>query len=575
MSLTFRFIAVLALVSSALNGNVARAQVERPNGGYLFPTDASHRINSGFADYRETHFHGGIDISTNGKIGYPVYAAKSGYVYRVTTSPYGYGKRIVLRHYDSSFTLYAHLSAFSEEIEERVEAAQDSTGRYDVDLRFRPGEIGVERGEVIARTGATGVGGPHLHFEVRDKDYGLVDPLTYKSLDITDRRAPRVFGVGVRGFYSGRARLSGVVRMRHGYRAAEVFRMHEPFFFIIHAADSYTRGHYKRPPKHMELLVDGRKYLSVNLTHIELSNYLDVSSLVDLDLSRDHSYKTYYKLCVDRASPFPVFTPSAPLSGLVYENVSNGTHTYEIKVADENGNSTSIKGKFVLDIGKGKQSAGKPIVVKPFKEEVFSPLPGLTLRFPADAFVKSVNVKVSRVSSRAFTIRADGASLVKRIPATWKVNDRRFGLFRKDRSGWTPVSYTNDGRILKARIGYELGEFALIKDEKPPVVERIRVSKRNPLYRSVAPPDLRRDFVYFRVFDNLSNINTDDILLKVGEEKFICEYDSDKHTVLCRVDADMLRRVDADMLRRVRKVEVIVRDNAGNESKVTSRLRIP
>ncbi|MCL4498965.1 MAG: M23 family metallopeptidase [Chloroflexi bacterium] len=313
MSFTVRLIVALALCSTGFTAP-ARAQTNASNGGYLFPTDASRRVNSGFADFRDTHFHGGIDISTNGKIGYPVYAAKSGYVYRVTVSPYGYGRRIVLRHDDSTYTLYAHLSAFSKEIEERVKAAQASTGRYNVDLRFRPGEIRVERGAVIGRTGATGAGGPHLHFEIHDRNYGFVDPLIYKSLDITDRMTPKVFGVGVRGFYSGNARLSGVVRLRRGYRAEKTFDIHEPFFFVIHAADSYRRGRYKRPPKHIELRIDGKKYLSVDLTHIDAADYLDVSSLVDSKLSRGHSYKTYYKLCVDRAAPFTVVTPSAPLS---------------------------------------------------------------------------------------------------------------------------------------------------------------------------------------------------------------------------------------------------------------------
>ncbi len=91
-------------------GSPGRDSKKTASETYLFPTDASHQINSGFADYRETHFHGGIDISTNGRIGYPVYAAKSGYVYRVAVSPYGYGKMILLRHDDSTYTLYGHLS---------------------------------------------------------------------------------------------------------------------------------------------------------------------------------------------------------------------------------------------------------------------------------------------------------------------------------------------------------------------------------------------------------------------------------------------------------------------------------
>src|SRR5438105_1830788 len=50
---------------------------------YIWPTDASMKITSSFAEYRSTHFHGGIDISTNGHTGYKVFAVREGYVYRI------------------------------------------------------------------------------------------------------------------------------------------------------------------------------------------------------------------------------------------------------------------------------------------------------------------------------------------------------------------------------------------------------------------------------------------------------------------------------------------------------------
>ncbi len=44
---------------------------------YIWPTNASTNITSSFADYRRTHLHEGIDISTNNQKGYPVYAARA------------------------------------------------------------------------------------------------------------------------------------------------------------------------------------------------------------------------------------------------------------------------------------------------------------------------------------------------------------------------------------------------------------------------------------------------------------------------------------------------------------------
>ncbi len=557
------FIAVI-IFSFPASGIRAKPSHEAAISGesYLFPTNASRRVNSGFADYRADHFHGGIDISTNGEIGYPVYAAKSGYVYRVSVSPFGYGKRIILRHDDSTFTLYAHLSAFTGEIRRLVESEQQTEGKYDVDMRFPPNAVRVSRGEMIARTGATGDGGPHLHFEVHDTDYSFIDPLVFKSLDVTRYRRPRIFNVAVRGFESGRARASGVIGRGNVYRARETFRMTEPFFFIIHAADSYGSGRFKRPPKHIVLKIDGKTFISVNLTRFKSSDYLDVRSLVDLRLSR--GYKTYYKLCVGRAVPFTVFTPSSPLSGLVHSALPNGKHTYEITVKDEDGDSALVTGGFILELNKSKEERDLP-EIKPFAGKDVGPMPGVALHFPSNAFAENVDLEVRRVSEYAFVIESDGKPLRRRVLLTWKVDDPKLQLFRRGRHGWIHEPCRNDGHVLTARIGYETGEFALIRDDVPPSVGRVRVSRKNPFYRSVAPTDFNRYFVYFRVFDNLSHVDTGDILLRVGKQEFLCEYDVDKRAVVCSVDAALLRRE--------KYAEVVVRDNAGNQRTVRSRLR--
>ncbi len=558
MSSFSRLIVAGLIVMASSNGIAGQGS---SGTSYLFPTDASHQINSGFGDYRSSHFHGGIDISTNGKIGYPVYAAKSGYVYRVSVSPFGYGKMIILRHDDSTYTLYGHLSAFAGEIKERVEEAQRSEGKYNVDLTPGPGGIRVERGEIIARTGATGVGGPHLHFEVHGKDYSFVDPLVYKSLDVSGYRTPRIFGVAAEEISSGTTYSSRVIRTKKGYRARTVFRMNGPFFFVIHAADSYGRGKYKRPPKYIRLSIDGREFLSLDMTRFPADDYLDVASLVDLRLSR--GYKTYYKLCVDRAIPFPSFTPSAPLSGLVGGGFQNGRHDYSITVSDEDGNSATVSGEFFLNL---RSATEDPVDIEPFVGRVVRPTPALTLDFPRDAFLKDVDLEVSMISPTSFRISANGQRLRKKVRLTWKVSDPKLLLFERGRRRWSYVPCENKGGVLTAEVGYGTGEFGLLRDDTPPLVQRVYVSRRNPFYVSVAPTEFKRDFVYFRVSDNLSNVNTDEILLKLGSKSYFCEYDVDKHAAICKVDADLIRHE--------KRAEIIVYDHAGNERRVVSELRM-
>ncbi len=96
------------------------------------------------------NIHLAIDIDPIGpdRIGdpyKPVAASYKGTIYKMESSPYGYGWYIVIDH-GNFYTLYAHLSRFKEGL--------------------RMGDK-VEQGEYIGNVGATGyTTGPHLHFEV-------------------------------------------------------------------------------------------------------------------------------------------------------------------------------------------------------------------------------------------------------------------------------------------------------------------------------------------------------------------------------------------------------------------------
>ena len=67
---------------------------------YAWPTEAGRIVTSTFGEYRRSHFHAGIDISSGDVTGYRVVASRSGYVSRIRISPVGYGKMLYIRHPD-------------------------------------------------------------------------------------------------------------------------------------------------------------------------------------------------------------------------------------------------------------------------------------------------------------------------------------------------------------------------------------------------------------------------------------------------------------------------------------------
>jgi len=156
---------------------------------YLWPTNASPYLSSTFAETRSAHFHSGIDIRTWGREGYEVYATRDGVVHRIGISPNGYGKVIYLRHGDDSYSVYAHLHRFEPILQAYADSIRMQDYRFEIDRVLQPSEFKFKRGDVIGFTGSTGVGPPHLHFELRTPEFKPFNPLL-TNLGVVDDIPP-------------------------------------------------------------------------------------------------------------------------------------------------------------------------------------------------------------------------------------------------------------------------------------------------------------------------------------------------------------------------------------------------
>ena len=111
----------------------------------------SSRSLSGY-DYAPSANHYGIDIG--GAIGDPVFAVDNGVVVYAGWNDWGYGNMVVVDHGQGWQSLYGHMSTVE------VSCGQE-----------------VYRSDLVGTVGETGMAvGPHLHFELRNDDYGRVNP---------------------------------------------------------------------------------------------------------------------------------------------------------------------------------------------------------------------------------------------------------------------------------------------------------------------------------------------------------------------------------------------------------------
>lgn len=188
----FTFQLIFLLFASA----IAAGQKNAPEWKYHFPLDIAPKVSGSFGEIRSNHFHSGLDITTHGKTGLPVYAADDGYVSRIAASPFGFGKAVYIDHPSGYTTVYAHLESFSNVLDSLVLALQYQQQSFTINEYLEPGTFRVKRGEVIAYSGNSGSsGGPHLHFEVRlSEGQKPVDPLSFPT-PVKDDVRPHIAGI--------------------------------------------------------------------------------------------------------------------------------------------------------------------------------------------------------------------------------------------------------------------------------------------------------------------------------------------------------------------------------------------
>jgi len=166
----------------------------------LFPINpgSQNYLSGNLGELRSDHFHMGLDIKTYGRINVPVYASDDGYIERVRVSGTGYGKALYLKHNNGFKSVYAHLNSFHKEIEKYVTDYQYRNEKFIVNLY--PGKkFYFKKGDIIGYSGNSGSsGGPHLHYEIRDREENVMNPLNFSFKEIKDNIKPIIKSVALK-----------------------------------------------------------------------------------------------------------------------------------------------------------------------------------------------------------------------------------------------------------------------------------------------------------------------------------------------------------------------------------------
>lgn len=159
------------------------------------PFDFPLYLSGNFGELRANHFHGGLDFKTEGKAGRKMLALADGYIAKARVTN-GSGYVLEVQYDNGYYTINRHLSDFMPALSKRIADLQYAKKRYEVEIKLKPGECPVKRGEQIGWSGNTGYSyGPHLHLDLIESATGqYVDPMPMFRKYLKDTMAPKAFG---------------------------------------------------------------------------------------------------------------------------------------------------------------------------------------------------------------------------------------------------------------------------------------------------------------------------------------------------------------------------------------------
>jgi hypothetical protein len=549
---------------------------------YRWPMKTSRQITSSLGEYRSTHFHGGIDISTGDTIGLPVLASRDGYISRVTVSPSGYGKILHIRHADHYTTSYAHLSGFPRWLDSLVRAEQFRNECYPVDMIFPANALSVTAGQIVAYAGDTGLGSAHLHFEIRDEFNNSINPLLAEPFTIDDTLPPQFKTLAFVPLDScGTVNGSRNIKFTRPRQisAAEYVIDDAPVLYgtaglAVDVRDRSDRSKYYHGFYRLSFEVDGKELLGVLYDRVPLREGHQIR-LVYLQDPRARERGRFHKAYIDTDHRLPIFPGYSRGSGTLNTfTLTPGRHTFTLTCTDYKGNVAVLRGAF--------QSEGGPTALQggaDFAEIASSASPGdridpahagelivdrgkVRVRYLRNAVFYPIDLTLAPLehdSAEGYAVRPEGVPLDGGLTFIMKLPERmsQAGIYKRDGSTWEfRARATPDSNgFVSIRQRRFLGDFSIREDSRPPEIYRLRIEKSGS-----------RPGISFRFRDNLAGVEYKELKVYIDGRMIIPEIDGEHRRATARPESSLTRGSHL--------LTISIADNMGNTSVTNHPFRV-
>ena len=546
----------------------AASQRDFPKDYFGSPLDIPLSYAGNFCELRPNHFHGGLDIKTDGKEGLKVYAAAEGFVSCIKVSTYGYGKVMYIDHPNGYTTVYAHLQKFAPEIEKFVKERQYLLEKYDVEIEFKPTDFPVKKGDWVALSGNTGgSAGPHLHYEIRDtQTTNAYNPLLF-GYPNEDDIAPLVYKFvaypigeesAIEGIQEERNVLLGKDKNTDEYLTSKITAQGRIGLGVytldkmIGTRNSY--GVYK-----ISLWVNGSEKLSYTFDELIKGEDPYLNTLIDYPLYVKTGARVQH-LYREPQNKLSIYTTPQESDGII--QVEDGmTYLVEVKIEDFNKNTTTlnltIEGKKEPITGLRPESKGTPLVAK--RDHMYK-TENMSVYIPEDTFFQDTFIEVKQ-NGDTLSVLAPTQPLKNQYNIVFDASKYTqaqlpyvcvASVKGKDSKKYYQYTYRKDN-IVSAKVK-TLGRFVLTTDTKAPVIKPLNFSK---VKNNIA----KLDKLKVSVTDDFSGIGK--FSATINGKWVLMEYEHKDKTLTFTL-ADRYFTPDEDYT-----FELTVSDKVGNESVLT------
>ena len=319
---------------------------------YTWPTNASNTVTAFFGEERPQRYHAGIDIRTYGKNGFEVYAIEDGYIQKIKTDYKGYGNTLYLKLKDGNTAVYAHLEKFYPELDEIIKILKKEYNSSVIEHSFNKQELLLKKGQIIGYTGDTGsISGPHLHFEIRDKNNISINPLInfYNIKDDINPIPKKIAFIPMN--YNTKINGNSNIKLyeikkgtyENEYFINDTVSVIGPFGISLNIIDKINKQPFNYGLYKIELYIDGEMKYKIKYDYHNFNQ----GHIVNQE-------RNYYLKKIKQERYYNLYNTEEELTfidekSLPHYNLEPGAHNLVIKATDINKNEIIIFGTLISD----------------------------------------------------------------------------------------------------------------------------------------------------------------------------------------------------------------------------------